>query len=127
LLFFGFHATGGADMVTPGERVTVPWGLMSGPAAALLWFEQHPDRAAARVRLNLERRLACWNACVARAEVLSGSTGRMTLAVACFGWPDERDLEWAIDLDQDEIEEVKAKWKGEQIDQALRVGPIGPD
>lgn len=113
-------------MVNDGERVSVPWGLLSGPAEALLWYEQQPDRAAARVRMNLERRLACWNACVARSEILSGSTGRMTLAVACFGWPDARDLEWAIEADEDEIAEVKAQWKGETIELALRVGPTGP-
>jgi hypothetical protein len=89
-------------MIYPGERMSLPWGELAGPAEALLWFRgAHP--ASRILRLPLGRRIACYAACQARLDVASGGRGTTTLATALYGWPDARDIERMGELEDEEV------------------------
>lgn len=89
-------------MIYPGERASVPWGELAGPAEALLWFRGAQSGSRA-VRLPLARRLACFAACQARLEVAGGGRGTTTLATALYGWPDDRDLAAMGEIEDEEL------------------------
>ena len=110
-------------MIYPGERASVPWGDLAGPAEALLWF--HGAQPASRaVRLPLARRLACFAACQARLEVAGGGRGMTTLATALYGWPDDRDLAAMGEIEDEELAVLATRFGLERptLIEAMRAG-----
>lgn len=110
-------------MIYEGERVSLPWGDLGGPAEALLWFAQAP-LGSRILRLPLHRRLACYAACQARLEVAAGSVGHWTLATACYGWPDDRDVAAMGELEDEELSVLVTRFGLERgkLQEALRCG-----
>jgi hypothetical protein len=105
-----------------GERTSLPWGELAGPAEALLWFRgAHP--ASRILRLPLGRRMACYAACQARLDVASGGRGTTTLATALYGWPDARDIERMGELEDEEVAVMATRFslEREQLVDALRI------
>lgn len=113
-------------MIYEGERVSLPWGDLGGPAEALLWFAAAPLTSRV-LRLPLHRRLACYTACQARLEVASGSVGHWTLATACYGWPDSRDVAAMGELEDEELSVIVTRFMLERgkLEEALRCGIDG--
>lgn len=113
-------------MIYEGERVSLPWGDLGGPAEALLWFAQAPLTSRV-LRLPLHRRLACYTACQARLEVAAGSVGIWTLATACYGWPDRRDVAAMGELEDEELSVLVTRFGLERgkLEEALRCGIDG--
>lgn len=109
-------------MIYPGERTSLPWGELAGPAEALLWFRgAHP--ASRILRLPLGRRMACYAACQARLEVAGGGRGVTTLATALYGWPDARDLDRMSELEDEEVAVLVTRFglERETLLDALRI------
>ena len=113
-------------MIYEGERVSLPWGDLGGPAEALLWFAEAPLTSRV-LRLPLHRRLACYTACQARLEVAAGSVGHWTLATACYGWPDSRDVAAMGQLEDEELSVLVTRFMLERgkLEEALRCGIDG--
>ena len=113
-------------MIYEGERVSLPWGDLGGPAEALLWFAAAPLTSRV-LRLPLHRRLACYTACQARLEVAAGSVGHWTLATACYGWPDSRDVAAMGELEDEELSVLVTRFMLERskLEEALRCGIDG--
>jgi len=99
-------------VIYEGERVSLPWGDLGGPAEALLWFAAAPLTSRV-LRLPLHRRLACYTACQARLEVAAGSVGHWTLATACYGWPDSRDVAAMGELEDEELLALRDGWSAQ--------------
>lgn len=98
-------------MIYPGQRVTLPWRGHTGPAAALAWWmEAKPQQ---RSKLPLQCRIACRDALVARCDVARGSRGQMTLATACYGWPDAQDYALVGELEDDELLALRDGWRAQ--------------
>lgn len=113
-------------MIYEGERVSLPWGDLGGPAEALLWFAAAPLTSRV-LRLPLHRRLACYTACQARLEVAAGSVGHWTLATACYGWPDSRDVAAMGELEDEELSVLVTRFMLERskLEEAMRCGIDG--
>ena len=109
-------------MIYPGERASLPWGDMDGPAEALLWFRS-AHLGTRILRLPLGRRMACYAACQARLQVASGGRGTTTLATALYGWPDARDVERMGELEDEEVAVMATRYglEREQLLEALRI------
>ncbi len=110
-------------MIYPGQRASVPWGELAGPAEALLWF-RGAQPASRTVRLPLARRLACFAACQARLEVAGGGRGQMTLATALYGWPDDSDFAAMGEIEDDELAVLATRFGLERptLIDAMRAG-----